>query len=155
MFCRALFLLALSGLQSFILGCGASPDVRSGLAPVRFGRHVLWVEIAATETTRSLGLMARDLIPEDEGMLFVFPIEQELPFRMHNTLMDLDIAFVNRAGIIVDIQELKALDETIIYSRNPAKYAIEANRGWFKSKNIRVGDGVQLPAEVTECVPKS
>ncbi|MDQ7778388.1 MAG: DUF192 domain-containing protein [Planctomycetota bacterium] len=127
---------------------GSGPD----MAALRIGDRVLWVEIAATEADRSRGLMNRKAMPENEGMIFVYRSERTLSFWMKNTLIDLDIAFLDSEGRIVDVQTMKRLDETVIYSRKPAKYAVEANMGWFRERGIGVGAVVNLPPQVTRTV---
>ncbi len=108
------------------------------------GRRVL-VEIADDPAERSRGLMHRESLPEDQGMLFVYPEERDsLGFWMKNTLIPLDIAFVDRELRIVDIQRMEPLDETTRYSVAPAMYALEMNAGWFEKHGVRVGDRIEF-----------
>lgn len=108
------------------------------------GRRVL-VEIADDPAERSRGLMHRESLPEDQGMLFVYPEERDsLGFWMKNTLIPLDIAFVDRELRIVDIQRMEPLDETTRYSAAPAMYALEMNAGWFEKHGVRVGDRIEF-----------
>ncbi len=103
----------------------------------------LQVEIAQDEASLQKGLMFREDLPENVGMLFVFPFQRILSFWMRNTFIPLDIAFINENGIIVDIQKMAPLDETKNYiSQAPALYALEVNEGWCKKNNVKVGDKV-------------
>ena len=103
------------------------------------------VEIADDPTERQRGLMERTALAENAGMLFVFNREQQLSFFMRNTLIPLSIAYIDGGGRIVDIQDMQPLDETPHPSTEPAKYALEVNRGFFVARGIHVGDKVELP----------
>jgi len=100
------------------------------------------LEIPSTPEAFSAGLMFRESLGKDSGMLFVFKEAGEKSFHMTNTTIPLDIAFINEDGIIESIKELKPLDETHIFSDARVLYAIEVNRGWFTENNVRVGDKV-------------
>lgn len=105
----------------------------------------LQVEIAQDEEAAALGLMHRDSLAENQGMLFVFPSQRILTFWMRNTFIPLDIAFINESGTIVDIQRMVPLDETRDYiSTAPALYALEVNAGWFEKHDIKVGGTVKF-----------
>ncbi len=107
----------------------------------------LTVEIADTADERAIGLMNRESLAEDAGMLFVWPEDTGSGFWMKNTLIPLSIAFIDAAGIIVDIQDMQPQDETLHYSSSPYRHAVEANQGWFAERGIEAGDTVELPAE--------
>jgi len=101
------------------------------------------VEIADTDAERRTGLMGRSALAEDAGMLFVFDREQPLSFWMKNTLIPLSVAYIDEGGTIVDIQDMQPLDETSHPSAAPAKYALEANQGFFEAHGINVGDRLE------------
>ena len=101
------------------------------------------VEIAATPQTRALGLMNRFSLRTDHGMLFVFETPQPLAFYMKNTYVPLSIAFVDARGKILNIEDMRPLDESTHWSKGPALYAIEMRQGWFASKGIGAGDMVE------------
>ena len=118
---------------------------RAGLHVIRINDVNLQVEIAQTEEAASLGLMFRDNLPENQGMLFVFPNQRILSFWMRNTFIALDIAFIDETGVIVDIQRMEPLDETKNYiSAAAALYALEVNAGWFEKHGIKVGATVKF-----------
>ncbi|MFQ5675950.1 MAG: DUF192 domain-containing protein [bacterium] len=103
------------------------------------------VEIVQDAKSRQLGLMYRDELAENRGMLFVFESPQILSFWMRNTYIPLDIAFIDANGVIVDIQHMEPLDESINYiSSAPALYALEVNAGWFEKNNLKTGSQVQF-----------
>ena len=105
----------------------------------------LTVEIADTPDRRALGLMNRESLPDDAGMLFVWPEDTASGFWMKDTLVPLSVAFIDADGKIVDIQDLEPLDETLHHSPAPYRYAVEANQGWFAEHGISPGDTATLP----------
>jgi uncharacterized protein len=80
-------------------------------------------------------------------MLFVFPDEEVRSFWMRNTLIPLSIAYIDSEGRIVDIQDMKPLDdeEPHYVSAEPARYALEVNKGFFDERGVEVGDRAELP----------
>lgn len=123
----------------------ASTFPRPGRIRITVGDSALWVEVAETPETRELGLMFRRELPDDEGMLFVFEYPQQLSFWMKNTYLPLDIAFVSSEGVILNIRAMKPMDDGPRYlSAGSARYAIETNRGWFKTRGIGPGDRVRF-----------
>jgi uncharacterized membrane protein (UPF0127 family) len=137
-----------AGALSFALllaACGgAAPETgqQPELIELRIGDAVVRVEIADTDATRSLGLMHRTELPENRGMLFVYPQSARLSFWMKNTLVPLDIAFIDRSGYIIDIQSMTPMSEESHRSPLPVPYALEVNRGWFERHGVRVYDRV-------------
>jgi uncharacterized membrane protein (UPF0127 family) len=108
--------------------------------------------VADTDEVRTEGLMfvTKDQMPEDHGMLFVFPDVQYLGFWMKNTIIPLDIAFMRSDGTIVTIHTMTPLDESTYRSSEPAQYALEMHAGWFERHGIKVGDKVDLSPLVGE-----
>ncbi len=102
------------------------------------------VEIATTTAELEKGLMNRTAMGEDHGMLFVFPVEQQLSFWMKDTLIPLSVAFIDSNGRIVDIQDMQPQDLTNHNSAEPAKYALEVNQGFFEKRGLKVGDEVVI-----------
>ncbi len=102
-------------------------------------------EVARTEEEKSRGLMFRDKLGPDEGMLFIYEREEFLSFWMKNTPLPLSIAFIDPRGKIVDIQDMEPFNLRTHTSSRPALYALEMNKGWFRKNGIRVGDVVQMP----------
>ena len=102
----------------------------------------LKLEIPVTPTEFKLGLMFRESLDEDCGMLFVFSESSEKSFHMNHTQIPLDIAFINESGIIESIKELKPLNPVPVYSDAEVLYALEVNRGWFAENNVNIGDQI-------------
>ena len=91
------------------------------------------------------GLMNRDALGSDDGMLFIFPQEQILSFWMKNTLIPLSIAFIKIDGRIVQINSMKPYSLDSHFSHEKVKYALEMNDGWFTKHGVDVGDLVRIP----------
>ena len=104
----------------------------------------LQVEIPHTEGTFRLGLMFRESLDVDKGMLFIFEEVGQHSFHMKNTRIPLDIAFVKEDGTIESIKELTPYSNLPVYSDGEVLFAIEANRGWFTENNVEVGDEIVL-----------
>ena len=104
---------------------------------------MLKVEIAITPSAHEKGLMFRNSMPSDNGMLFVFSDSQTRIFWGRNTYIPLDIAFVEN-NQIVKIAQIPALSERPIYSDKPCSMAIEANIGYFHQYHITPGNKVSI-----------
>jgi uncharacterized membrane protein (UPF0127 family) len=140
-----IFLLGLALVLSPLLaGCDASP---AGLpmTSMRIGNRNFNLEIAATDGSMERGLMKRDSMPEDHGMIFIFPGDEVRDFWMKNTRFPLDILFADGHGRIVSIHQMDAYDEHHTSSDLPARYAIELNRGAADAAGVKVGDQLPLP----------
>jgi uncharacterized membrane protein (UPF0127 family) len=111
---------------------------------VIFGADTVVAEIAATPPARERGLMFRESVPDGTGMLFVFAEEEVRGFWMDNTYVDLDIAFLDAAYRIVDIQQMEAMDTEVREARVPFMYALEVRRGWLAEKGIALGDEARI-----------
>ena len=112
---------------------------------VSINGRTLGVEVAATPDARACGLSHRPSLPDDQGMLFVYPAPLPLVFWMKDTRIPLSIAFIDAAGRILSIQDMTPMQTGQRYhSPAPAPYAIEVNQGWFAEKGIHVGDTVVI-----------
>lgn len=111
---------------------------------IRVGGFPVSVEIADDPQSRSQGLMHRDSLPEDHGMLFVYPQEQTLSFWMRNTRIPLDIAFIDGNGVILEVQQMEPHDDASHQSGQPAMYALELRMGWFEDHGVGPGDRVEF-----------
>ncbi len=102
------------------------------------------VEIADTQEKRRVGLMNRNSLKENEGMLFVFEEEQKMSFWMKNTTIPLSIAYISKSGIIKEIHDMSPLSERPVYSSTSVLYALEMNQGFFEKNGIKEGDALQF-----------
>jgi len=100
------------------------------------------IEIPKNQTDFYLGLMFRESLDYDSGMLFVFEDVGVKSFHMKNTRIPLDIAFITEQGKIESIKELEPFSLLPVYSNSEVLYALEVNRGWFTEHNIKVGQNI-------------
>ena len=121
---------------------------KKSLLPLTIKGKTTKVEVARTEKEKERGLMFRERMGKDEGMLFVYEREERLSFWMKNTRLPLSIAFIDKGGRIVDIQDMEPFSLETHTSAHPATYALEMNRGWFAGEGIKVGDFVKIPPTV-------
>jgi uncharacterized protein len=105
-------------------------------------------EVADEPQERTRGLMFRERLAPDSGMLFVMPRPEPTAFWMKNTSLPLSVAYINSAGVIVEIHDLEPLDERPVPSAFPnIAYALEMEQGWFAKNRILAGDRIDgLPA---------
>ena len=105
----------------------------------------LQVEIPSNIRDFNLGLMFRESLEENSGMLFIFDEAEKQSFHMTETRIPLDIAFITHDGIIESIKQLEPLDETPVSSDgDDVICALEVNRGWFEQHDIEVGDEIDI-----------
>lgn len=108
------------------------------------GGVTVTAEIADTPALRERGLMERTSLPENHGMLFVYPDEQPRSFWMRNTPIALDIAFLDRNGTVINVATMQPNNDTSVLSDNPAMYALEMEAGWFEANAIGAGAVVRF-----------
>lgn len=101
------------------------------------------IEIADDNLQRETGLMLRRNMDENKGMLFIFPTEEFQAFWMKNTIMPLDIMYVNSNKEIVKIYEnAEPYSEKSLPSLKPAQFVVEVNAGYAKKYGIKEGDRI-------------
>lgn len=113
--------------------------------PLRINQTVFQVEIADTPESRKKGLMFREEMAPDQGMLFVFEEEKQVSFWMKNTEIPLSVAYISKSGYIREIHDLQPHSLNPVRSSHSVLYALELNQGVFRDKGIRPGDQVILP----------
>ena len=103
------------------------------------------VEVVQTEAKIEKGLMFRQHLPLDAGMLFLMGNEKEWPFWMRNTLIPLDMLFIDHAMNVVGIVEnAEPLTESLRTVGKPSLYVLEVNGGWAKSHAVAAGAKVRF-----------
>jgi uncharacterized membrane protein (UPF0127 family) len=137
-----LFTLAASALLGVTLGGAAiAQNQRFETTQLSAGMHLIQAEVAATDAQRQQGLMFREKMAGNAGMVFVFDAPATQCMWMKNTLLPLSVAFIDAEGKIVNIEDMQArtLDSHCSTKAVPVRYALEMNLGWFKQKNIKPG----------------
>lgn len=105
------------------------------------------IEIADDDYQTQTGLMYRDSMAANHGMLFIFEDTDYRSFYMKNTKIPLDIIYISDNKTIVSIQKnAKPLDETSLPSEGPAKYVLEVNAGLSDEWGIKQGDKIEFTA---------
>jgi hypothetical protein len=119
----------------------ATLTVTTHHAPITFT-----VEVARTHAAQAKGLMFRTSLPEDAGMVFLYGEPPRMVHMwMRNTLIPLDMLFIDAHGVIVHLHEqAKPRDESVISSRYNITSVVELNAGMIKKHGISVGDTVSL-----------
>lgn len=120
------------------------------IIPLQVSGHQLNAEVAHTDTARTQGLMHRDTLAKNSGMLFVFPRAGHYSMWMLNTHIPLSVAYLDDDGVVLNILDMTPHTTTAHSSPGLAKYALEMNQGWFSAKEIKAGEKIlgleQAPA---------
>jgi uncharacterized membrane protein (UPF0127 family) len=137
--------------------CTTGPSTSPSDLPttsMQIGSKTYELEIAADDASREHGLMERDSMDKDHGMIFVFDVPAEQSFWMHHTRFPLDILFLDEKDKIVSIHTMKAYDENTTPSNGVSKYAIELNAGEAADDGAKPGDTLKVPAAVDAALKK-
>lgn len=154
-----MFSCRLRSLPAFVLlallaACGGS-DAGKNAEPrtvddrftIRVGGRPVQLQVAALPAELQKGLMFRQTMGADEGMLFVFAEPQPQSFWMRNTTLPLDIGYFDAAGELKEIYPLYPLDERPVPSRSRGiQFCLEMNQGWFKQADVKPGARLDLKA---------
>jgi uncharacterized membrane protein (UPF0127 family) len=127
---------------------GCEPKAVGGLAtvPMEIGNKTFTLEVADRTDSRTYGLMRRDSMPADHGMIFVFDKEEQRGFWMKNCRIPLDIIFLDAGGKVVSVKQMKPYDLSSTPSDGPAQYAIELNKGAAEGAGVKAGMTLKIPA---------
>jgi uncharacterized membrane protein (UPF0127 family) len=113
----------------------------------RDAEYVFTIEIARTPAEMERGLMYRERLDADRGMLFLYEQDRQVAFWMKNTLIPLDLIFADAAGRIVGIAERAVpLSTQLIPSPEPVRAVLEVNGGTAERLHIKIGDRLLHPA---------
>jgi uncharacterized membrane protein (UPF0127 family) len=128
-------------LTTFILltFLSASASAEMSTIHLKISGHTLSAEVAYKNESRIRGLMYRNFIDKNNGMLFVFPKAARHSMWMINTYIPLSIAFLDKNGIILNIIDMSPHTRTRHSAASKAKYALEMNLGWFSARSIKAG----------------
>ncbi|MCG5513352.1 DUF192 domain-containing protein [Ectothiorhodospira shaposhnikovii] len=127
-------------------GHGAAASANPAVISLRIGDHPLTAEVADTAPLRARGLMFRESLPPDHGMLFVWEQPEPVAMWMLNTPLPLSVAFIDEQGRILNIARMQPHSRTLHHSAGPVRYALEMRQGWFEDRGIHPGQAVaELP----------
>ena len=107
--------------------------------PISVGSQVAYLQLALNKQERRKGLMFREKLKPNHGMLFIFETPRKQHFWMRNTEIALDIGYFNASGQLKEIYKLYPHDETSVSShRDDIKFAIEMNQNWYELNGIGI-----------------
>ena len=151
---RNVILLHLLLLTSIaVVGCSKNESRRGEVEtlplehrfPLQIDDTELKAQVAVTFREQSRGLMHRNELPANEGMVFIYETPRKMSFWMKNTLIHLDIGFFDGEGVLKEIHTMIARDTDSTQSRSSdLRYALEMNAGWFREQGLRPGAKLDL-----------
>lgn len=117
---------------------------------MQLGSENFVLQVADTDEERMHGLMFRQELASDEGMIFIYPGDDWRSFWMKNTFIPLDIAFVNARGMVVNVAQMAPHDLEGTESTGPAKYAIELPLNAARRAGLKPGMTLKIPPEARD-----
>ena len=135
-----------SVLCTMVLSCS---NHRLPVHTVLVGEHRISVEVASDEEQRARGLMYREHLDANDGMLFMYPDEATRSFWMKNVRFPLSIAFADSSGKILRVANMEPFSSDRVPSLYPVRYALEMNLGWFGENEVKTGDYLKELPDVT------
>jgi hypothetical protein len=120
-------------------GVAALAQAEAPIVELAAGIHRIEAEVASTPAGRAQGLMKRNALAANRGMLFVFPDSATHCMWMRNTHIPLSVAFLDEKGAIINIADMQPESDKNHCARRPARYALEMNSGWFRTRGIAAG----------------
>lgn len=113
--------------------------------PISIGEDELQLQLALNSAEQQKGLMNRDSLAADHGMLFLFDQPDQRGFWMHNTRIPLDIGYFDASGQLLEIHQLFPYDETTVPSSSrKILIAVETNRGWYAAHGVKPGAHIDM-----------
>jgi uncharacterized protein len=113
--------------------------------PLEVGGKTLRVQVVVTLQEMQRGLMGRKDLGADEGMIFVYPLPQQMNFWMKDTPTALDIGFFTSAGTLGEVYQMYPYDETPVTSKEQDyTLALEMNKGWFAKNGLERGARINM-----------
>lgn len=151
--CRITAVLCLVSLLFALAGCGGADDATGGpepiqtTFPIKVGAATVHLQIALSDAEMERGLMFREDLRGNQGMLFVYKRPQSMSFWMRNTPTPLEIAFFTSDGVLREVYSLIPFNENPVKSkRDDLQYAMEVSQGWFDFTGVKPGDRIDLKA---------
>jgi uncharacterized protein len=144
---RFLAILLMSMLFAPI-GCEPKPQSTLPTTTMQIGGQTFTLEIAISPHDQAVGLMHRDSLAQDHGMIFISPQDQPQTYWNHDVHFPLDLIFLDSNSTVVSLKHMEAYNDASVSSDAPAKYVIELNSGVPARLNVKVGDKLTLPQDV-------
>ncbi|MER9742529.1 DUF192 domain-containing protein [Mesorhizobium sp. M0187] len=135
--------------QAMILPVDPTPLV----VATKGGNKSFSIEVADTDSEREAGLMYRQDMADNHGMLFVFEMQKQVGFWMHNTPMPLDLIFVGQDGKVRAVKHGTPLSDAVISPGVPVRFVLELKAGTAAKNGIDYGDLLRHPAVGTVSGP--
>jgi uncharacterized protein len=119
--------------------CVATAHAELPTIQLKAGMHLIRAEVAADNATRMQGLMHRESLGANAGMLFIFDEAAIHCMWMKNTLIPLSVAFIDEGGTIINIADMQPHSEQSHCAGAPAPFALEMTKGWFAQRGLKPG----------------
>jgi len=136
-----LFAAMLTVLQPITAAYAQQPQLP--MVRLTAGMQVVQAEVADSFGTRMQGLMQRESLAPNHGMLFLFESDERQCMWMKNTLIPLSVAFIDARGAIINIADMQPHSEDSHCSARPARYALEMKQGWFRDRGVKPGINIR------------
>ncbi len=111
-------------------------------AELSIGMYQIAAEVADSYDSRARGLMGRESMPDNAGMVFVYEQQATHCMWMRNTLIPLSVAFLDDDGVIINVAQMTPQSDDSHCAKRPARFALEMNAGWFRAKGFGAGDRI-------------
>lgn len=117
-----------------------TPQAKLPTIKLNVGGKAMISEICADDRTRQMGMMFRESMGENDGMIFVFPYPFQAAFWMRNTIVPLSAAYIDSRGVILEIHKLEPLnEESVRATSDQIQFVLETPQGWFEKNDVKVG----------------
>jgi len=130
------------GLLAFAVAVPVLADGPLKVISLAVGKHPIRVEVVQKDEDLARGLMFREKLGKNDGMLFIFADPGYHSMWMMNTLIPLSVAFLDRDGVILNVEDMEPKTTDSHMAAGPAAYALETNKGWFAERKLKPGDKV-------------
>ena len=144
-----IYYILITAVVLFLTNCKKEPEIQNysfeEYFPLSLEDNDLFAQIAVTPEELSQGLMFRNNLDKNHGMLFAFDSPQRMSFWMKNVPIPLDIGYFDSNGRLIEIQSLFPYDEKPVFSKsNNIQYALEMNYGWYHRNKIKTGSYINM-----------
>ncbi len=140
-----------SGRSEPVLAPAAPDTSPPRTAALQVAGKTVQVELAYTQVARAKGLMHRPGLEPDCGMLFLFPSSQPRRFWMRDTLIPLDLAFLDDEGVVLNIEHGRpGVERPGYFSRAAARFVLEMAEGWCAAAGLKPGDRLDIPQHLRD-----